>query len=266
MNERQNPKVMSIAGSDSSCGAGIQADLKTFCALGVYGTTVITAITAQNSTGVYSIQNMNPQIILDQLKALYEDISICAIKIGMLSNTTTIKAVKQGLDQYFPSTPFILDPVMVSKSGFKLLEPTAIELLKKELIPMAEIVTPNIPEAEILVGYSISTLQDMQKAAGDLISLGCKAAIIKGGHFKGEPTDVLQYNGQTLHLTAPRIINGAHSQFHGTGCSFSSAITAFLARGDDVLSCVKKAKEYISRIITHNQVIGKGVLYLDHFK
>jgi hydroxymethylpyrimidine/phosphomethylpyrimidine kinase len=260
-------KVLTIAGSDSCGGAGIQADLKTFSANGVYGMSVITAVTAQNTQGVFAVQDIDPTMIRAQIDAIFSDIEVDAVKIGMVSQITTIEAICEKLQQYMPSI-VVLDPVMISKSGYSLLNPEAKAALIKRLIPLATIITPNIPEAEEIlkdVGSAINaivTVEDMEKAAKEIHKLGCKNVLLKGGHALGEAVDVL-YDGQNIqHFASERI---ATKNTHGTGCTLSSAIAANLALGLSTKVAVAKAKDYITVAIQHSLNIGKGVGPTNHF-
>ena len=259
-------KVLTIAGSDSCGGAGIQADIKTFSANGVYGMSVITAVTAQNTQGVFAVQDIDPTIIKAQIDAIFTDIEVDAVKIGMVSQIATIEAISEKLQQYAPNI-VVLDPVMISKSGYSLLMPEAKEALINKLIPLATIITPNIPEAEELlkelgIEAEIVTVEDMEKAAKEIYKLGCKNVLLKGGHSAGAAVDVL-YDGQyILHFTSERI---ATKNTHGTGCTLSSAIAANLALGFNTKESVAKAKEYITVAIQHSLDIGKGVGPTNHF-
>lgn len=237
-------RCLTIAGSDSGGGAGIQADLKTFGALGCYGMSAVTALTAQNTIGVSSIQAVTPEFVFEQIKAVLTDIGADAVKIGMLFSIEIIQAVAEGLRQ-FNANRVILDPVMVAQSGDKLLKEDAIEAIKTYLMPVAMVVTPNIPEASILVGESLSTNANIRHAAKKLSENGSRAVLIKAGHMKGEQSTDLLYlsdEDQFVEISGPRIdtINN-----HGTGCTLSSAITAFLARGEELEAGVRKAKKYI---------------------
>jgi hydroxymethylpyrimidine/phosphomethylpyrimidine kinase len=254
-------KALTIAGSDSSGGAGIQADLKTFAAHGVYGMSVITAITAQNSLGVLAVQDIRPDIIAAQIEAIFEDMGTDAVKVGMVSQPETIRTIAAGLQKY--AAPFVvIDPVMVSKSGYHLLQPEAEVVLVKELLPLATVVTPNIPEAEAIVGRTISTLTDMEEAARAIHAMGAKNVLLKGGHRTEDATDIL-FDGQVCQrLEAPRVPT---KNTHGTGCTLSSAIAANLARGMSVEAAVVAAKRYITVVIQHALPIGKGVGPTHHF-
>jgi hydroxymethylpyrimidine/phosphomethylpyrimidine kinase len=260
-------KVLTIAGSDSCGGAGIQADLKAFSANGVYGMSVITAVTAQNTQGVFAVQDIDEDIIKAQIDAIFTDIAVDAIKIGMVSKITTIKAISEKLQQYRPSI-VVLDPVMISKSGYSLLKPEAKAALIEWLMPLATIITPNIPEAEEIlkeIGSELTTvvtLEDMEKAAMAIYKLGCKSVLLKGGHGQGEAVDVLYDGKELVHFSSERI---ATKNTHGTGCTLSSAIASNLALSLSTKEAVAKAKEYITVAIQHSLDIGKGVGPTNHF-
>lgn len=259
------PVALTIAGSDSGGGAGIQADIKTFSALGVYGASVITSVTAQNTLGVRGIQAISPEILKGQLDAVFEDITIDAVKIGMLHNKTAVGIVIDALEKYAPSY-IILDPVMISTSGNKLLHDDAIEIIAKELFQRTTLVTPNISEAEFLTGVTISSEKEMELAAEKLMASGCRAVLMKGGHLKGkEMTDILYMeNMAPLRLSVKTIetTNG-----HGTGCTLSSAIAAYLSLGNSLPEAVCLAKEYITNAIQagRNVKTGYGHGPLNHF-
>lgn len=254
-------KVLTIAGSDSSAGAGIQADLKTFAAHGVYGLSVITAVTAQNTQGVVAVQNMTKDIITDQLQAIFTDIAIDAVKIGMVSQAATICVIAEALKKY-QASKIVLDTVMVSSSGYPLLDSKAQEVLVKKLLPLALVVTPNIPEAEILSGLEIKSIDDMKAAARCIHKMGPLHVLVKGGHSMGDPVDVL-FDGEGFITMPGKRINTKHT--HGTGCTLSSAIAANLANGLTVLAAVSKAKEFITTAIEHAINIGKGAGPTHHF-
>jgi len=218
--------VLTIAGSDSCGGAGIQADIKTMSSLGVYAMSVICAITAQNTIGVTAIQEVNRDIIKAQLEAIFTDIKVNAVKIGMVSNGDTIHTIKENLVKR-KAENIVVDPVMISKSGHHLLKEEAIEELK-EIISIADIVTPNIPETEVLTGIKINTQEDMEKAAYDIQKLGVKNVLIKGGHRCNDATDVLLHNNEIIVIKGKRIET---LNTHGTGCTLSSAIASYLAKG-----------------------------------
>lgn len=255
------PTALTIAGSDSGGGAGIQADLKTFAAFGVFGTSAITAVTAQNTTGVTAVETLSTSIIAAQIDAVVTDLGADAVKIGMLATSAIISTVAAALDRHGLTT-VVLDPVMVAKGGDHLLRQDAVAALRDELLPRALVITPNIPEAEALTGLSIRTVQDQLEAARRLVSLGARSAIVKGGHGAGDAVDVWTDGRQSLEVSAPRI-DTRHT--HGTGCTFSSAIAAGLAKGDDVPDAIRRAKAYVTGAITHAPGLGRGHGPLHHF-
>ena len=237
-------RCLTIAGSDSSGGAGIQADLKTFGALGCYGMTAITALTAQNTTGVSAIEAIAPAFVLEQIRAVLSDIGADAVKIGMLFSADIIQAVAEGL-KAFNVRKIVLDPVMVAQSGDTLLQEDAIEAIKVHLVPLATVVTPNIPEAAVLTEKAADAEIDMRACARTLARHGCRAVLIKAGHLDGtQSTDVLYLpkDNRMVEISGPRIdtVNN-----HGTGCTLSSAIAAYLARGESIEMAVRKARDYI---------------------
>ncbi|MGA7309740.1 MAG: bifunctional hydroxymethylpyrimidine kinase/phosphomethylpyrimidine kinase, partial [Pseudolabrys sp.] len=239
--------AVTIAGSDSSGGAGIQADLKTFAALGVYGASVITALTAQNTKGVNAIHDVPPDFIAAQIDAVFSDLDIGAAKIGMLSQATTIEVVSKSLDRH-RARNVVLDPVMIATSGDRLLAPDAVEALRKLLIPRALVVTPNLPEAAALAGASLArNEQEMEIQARELLALGAPHVLIKGGHGNGEESvDLLIGQGAVLRLSARRVDT---KNTHGTGCTLSSAIAAGLAKGLELKVAVQNAKVYVTGAI-----------------
>ena len=259
--------VLTIAGSDCSGGAGIQADLKSFSANGVYGMSVITAITAQNTQGVFAVEDLKESIIKEQIDSIFSDINVDAVKIGMVSKTSTINVISEKLKQYKPKN-VVLDPVMISKSGYDLLKPEAKKSLIENLIPLADLITPNIPEAEEIlkeIGSSIkkiNTLDDMENAAREVKALGCKSVLIKGGHFTGDAIDVLYTEKEVFHFNFERINT---KNTHGTGCTLSSAIASNLAKGLSIKDSVEKAKKYITTAILYSLDIGHGVGPTHHF-
>ena len=254
--------ALTIAGSDSSGGAGIQADIKTFSANGVYGMSIITAITAQNTQGVFGIMDVTPEIIEKQIEVIFNDIEVGAIKIGMVSKIESIEAISNALRRVEKLPQIVLDPVMISKSGFKLLSDDAKNTLIEKLIPISTLITPNLPEAEELLGREILTIEDMKKAACDIKKLGAKNVLIKGGHLEGEATDIL-YDGENFTLFKEERINTKHT--HGTGCTLSSAITANLSKGMNIVDSVIFGKEYITGAIKNGFELGKGVGPTHHF-
>jgi len=247
-------KILTVAGSDSSGGAGIQADLKTITLMGEYGLSVITALTAQNTQGVFGICPVPLDFISSQWEAIVSDIEIDAIKTGMLGDEKVISLICQKIKK--SKIPIrVFDPVMVAKSGASLLTPSGRKALVKELLPLATIITPNIPEAQIICGFSIRTEEDMKKSAQKIYQLGAKNVLIKGGHKKGKAVDVL-YDGKEFFLFSHPRIDTIHT--HGTGCTLASAIAVELARNTPVPEAVEKAKEFITSAIRYAFPLGKG--------
>src|SRR5215218_378041 len=241
------PIALTIAGSDSSGGAGIQADLKTFAALGVYGASVITALTAQNTTGVTGIHQVPAEFITAQIDAVFSDLAVGAVKIGMVAQPASIDAIVAGLKRWSPKH-VVLDPVMVATSGDRLLAAEAVDALRTKLIPLATVITPNLPEAAALLDEPVATDENAVADQGKrLLAMGCRAVLIKGGHGQGaESTDYLIDASGTIVLAAPRV---ATKNTHGTGCSLSSAIAAGLAKGESMEAAVRNAKAWISAAI-----------------
>ncbi len=254
-------KALTIAGSDSGAGAGIQADLKTFAAFGVYGTSVITAITAQNTKGVTRILELPPDLVAAQIDAVIGDIGTHALKTGMLANSAIIEVVAEKIREYGLQN-LVVDPVMVAKGGDLLLRQEAIETLRSRLIPLATIVTPNLPEAEQLTGIPGSRLQDIKESARRIINMGAKSVVIKGGHHKGPATDIF-YDGKKFHELKTARVRTPHT--HGTGCTFSAAIAANLAKGENLEKAVVLAKRYITQAIRKGFAIGAGHSPVHHF-
>jgi len=267
--------ALTIAGSDSSGGAGTQADLKTFSALGVYGASVIAALTSQNTLGVQAVENIPAHCIASQLESVFSDIPIHAVKIGMVGDVAAIETIASALEKWKPQF-VVLDPVMVSKSGDPLLQAGAVAALKERLLPLASVLTPNIPEAEVLLGHSAITerkwgaagadeaarLEAMQNAALDLCAMGCPAVLVKGGHSVGDACDVLATEGSIREYRTPRL-DARHT--HGTGCTLSSAIAAFLARGFPLEEAIQHAKDYVFNAIKHALPLGQGIGPVHHF-
>ena len=253
--------ALTIAGSDSGGGAGIQADLKTFSALGVFGMSAITAVTAQNTVEVRSVQNIDLNIIRDQIAAVFEDIDVHAVKIGMLGTPDIVKTVAEGLRVYKPKH-IVLDPVMISKGGHHLLDESAINELLKSLVPLTSIVTPNIPEAEVLAGFPIRTVSDMYEGCREIIARGANSVLIKGGHSSGDPND-LYYDGEQFHSFKGKRIET--DNVHGTGCTLSSAIAAYLAKGKSNIKAIEGAKDYITKAIQSSLELGHGHGPTHHF-
>lgn len=251
------PVSLTIAGSDSGGGAGIQADLKTFQELGTFGTSVLTAVTAQNTLGVHAVQPIECDIVTAQLDAVLSDFTVGAAKTGMLFSAEIIKAVAEKLCSY-PALPLVIDPVMIAKGGASLLEQSAVEALKEYLLPNAAVLTPNIPEAEVLTGMPIHTLSDMERAASRLLEFGTESIVLKGGHRKD--TDfaedlVVNRSGERFLLRTKRIKT---KDTHGTGCTFAAAITAELAKGKPVSEAVIVAKHFIQAAIEDGISLGNG--------
>jgi hydroxymethylpyrimidine/phosphomethylpyrimidine kinase len=253
--------ALTIAGSDSSGGAGIQADLKTFAAHGVYGLSAITAITAQNTQGVLDVLALGPAIVRAQIHAVAVDIPPDATKIGMLANAGIIAVVAAAIREH--GLPLVvLDTVMVAKSRARLLDADAVAALRDHLLPIATVVTPNVPEAESLTGLTIETVDDLRRAARRLVEMGARAAFVKGGHLSGPAVDVLWEGRQLIELAADRI-DTRHT--HGTGCTLSSAIAARLALGDNLPDACRAAKAYVTRAIQQAPGLGQGHGPLQHF-
>ena len=258
------PVALTIAGSDSSGGAGIQADLKTFTALGVYGASVLTALTAQNTRGVDAVHPVPPDFVTAQLSSVFSDLTVGAAKTGMLANAAIIHAVVDALERR-PEIPLVCDPVMIATSGDVLLEPEAISALKERLIPRAALITPNIPEAARLLDTDeANDIDEMVRQGKSLLALGCGAVLVKGGHGTGAmATDLLVHPGGVLPLEAPRI--ETHNT-HGTGCTLSAAIAAYLADGEPLESAVRRAKHFVWQALEAGSAlkIGGGSGPVDH--
>ncbi len=253
--------LLTIAGSDCSGGAGLQADLKTFAAHGVYGMSVVVSVVAENTSRVLSVCDMAPSVIRDQMDAVFEDIRVDGVKVGMLSGSEQMRAVAEKLRQYRPRG-IVLDPVMVAKGGSALMHPDALQTMKEEMLPLAEVLTPNLPEAEALTGKKIETLEDRRRASVEIHRMGVKNVLIKGGHLSGEAEDLL-YDGTEYYTFTHKRIETKNT--HGTGCTLSSAIAADLALGMEVPEAVRAAKEYVTRAIEHALPIGKGHGPTNHF-
>lgn len=254
--------VLTVAGSDSSGGAGIQADLKTFAALGTYGMSCICALTAQNTKGVTMVVNTPVDMVRAQLEAIFDDIPPKAVKTGMLSSAPIVEAVADFFSSH--KVPLVVDPVMVATSGAVLLEKEAIQSYKEKLIPLSTLITPNIPEAEVLSGLSIQNEEDMKKAARALMDLGPSAVLVKGGHSVEDARDIL-YDGKDFHVFSGKRISTENT--HGTGCTLSSAIAAGLAKGLSLVGAVGEAKKYMEGAIAKAAVdsVGHGHGPVHHF-
>lgn len=253
--------TLTIAGSDSSGGAGIQADLKTFSAIGTYGMSAITAITAQNTQGVFLVEELSTEMVRKQIEVVFDDIEPKALKIGMVSNENIIREIANTLKKYNPEY-LVVDPVMISKSGYSLLKPEAKKSMIEELIPMAYIITPNVPEAEEITDTTINNLEDMKEVGRKILALGPKFVLMKGGHLEGDAVDVL-IGEDTFEVFKVERLDRKNT--HGTGCTLSSAITAHLALGYDIVEAVKLSKNYITEAIRHSFDIGNGVGPVHHF-
>jgi hydroxymethylpyrimidine/phosphomethylpyrimidine kinase len=254
--------ALTIAGSDSGAGAGIQADLKTFAALGVYGTSALTAITAQNTLGVRAVEELSPAIVAAQIDAVIEDIGADAVKTGMLASAAIVETVAERL-RHHGITQVVVDPVMVAKSGDRLLREDAVQALRQTLLPLALVVTPNLPEAEALAGMAVRGRGELEEAARRIAALGAHYVLVKGGHAPGDPVDVL-FDGHVFQE-----FHGARVQTrntHGTGCTLSAAIAAHLARGAPVEEAVKRAKDYLTVALRTAYPIGHGHGPLNHFR
>ena len=245
--------AMTIAGSDPSGGAGLQADLKTFHQHGVYGTSVVTLLTVQNTQKVESVEVLGPEFVVSQLDAVLDDIPPTAAKTGALGNAAVIEAIAERAERF--SFPLVIDPVMVSKHGAPLIDDEAVQVLRRKLLPHAFLITPNVPEAARLAEMEVSDLLTMEKAAAVISRLGAKNVLVKGGHLKGDPVDVLWTAGENHSLPAERV---ATTHTHGSGCVFSAAITARLAKGEDLVTAVKAAKQFITAAIQNSPGLGQG--------
>ena len=263
MNSATPPRALTIAGSDSGGGAGIQADLKTFAALGVFGTSAITAITAQNTLGVTAVAEVPVEVIRDQIEAVVSDIGYDAVKTGMLSSTEIVECVVEAVER-LKLAPLVVDPVMIAATGAQLLRDDAVESVRERLVPWATVVTPNVPEAEVLTGVEIDSVDDMELAGGELVAMGADAAVVKGGHFDdgtGRVNDVLVTKEGTRTFTTLRIDTTSD---HGTGCTFASAVAAHLAHGLGLAPAVETSQRYVWNAIANADPIGGGHGPLNH--
>lgn len=263
-NSTQPPlRALTIAGSDSGGCAGIQADLKTFAALGLHGMSVITSVTAQDTRRVYMSSELPLENIQRQIEAVIEDIGVDAVKTGMLPSAEVIRLVTEQI-KHFEIKRIVVDPVMVSTGGDRLVRDDALEAMKTALFPLATVVTPNLPEAELLVGHEITGKQDLAEAAQEIFELGSRSVIVKGGHLDdpGHSTDYLYDGKELISLVGPRLDS---RNTHGSGCTFASAITAYLARGLDLKDAARQAKEFVTEAIRHSLSLGHGQGPLGHF-
>jgi hydroxymethylpyrimidine/phosphomethylpyrimidine kinase len=247
--------ALTIAGSDSGAGAGIQADLKTFAAFGVYGVSAITAVTAQNTQVVSAVQAMKPATVLAQVGAIITDFQVAALKTGMLVNATIVQTVARAI-RSARLGPLVVDPVMVAKSGDRLLDERAVESLVTELLPLAAIVTPNLPEAEVLTGMPVRTVDDQREAARRIVALGARAVVVKGGHADSHTIVDVLYDGNTVIEFPHERVAGTNT--HGTGCTFSAAITAQLALGRSIKEAIPLAQAYVAKAIRNAPGLGGG--------
>jgi hydroxymethylpyrimidine/phosphomethylpyrimidine kinase len=255
------PKAMTIAGSDSGGGAGIQADLKTFAAFGVYGTSALTAVTAQNTRGVFAVAEVPEEVIALQIDVVLDDIGAGAVKTGMLSSASIVRTVADRLEAWGVDR-IVVDPVMVAKGGHPLLQESAVSALQERLLPLAMVVTPNIPEAEILAGLTIDSPASAREAAKRIAARGPRIVVVKGGHLAGDATDLV-FDGETFtELHAHRIDT---KNTHGTGCSFSAAIAALLARDVPAVEAIGRAKSWLTEAIARSYAIGDGHSPVNHF-
>ena len=262
---RRVPSVLTIAGSDSGAGAGIQADLKTFAAMGVFGTTAITAITAQNTLGVQDVLALPPELVAAQIDAVVDDIGADVVKTGMLANADIVNVVVAKVRERALS-PLVVDPVMVSSSGDRLFEDDAVDAIRERLLPLATIITPNLREAEVLLGRTLTSWEEIRAGVEELVAMGAGAAIIKGGHpiegSKGAATDLLFDSEGLREYTTTRIES---NNTHGTGCTFASAIAAALARGTNLRGSVAMAKAFVTKALQSAYPVGHGHGPVHHF-
>ena len=255
MAPRPTAVALTVAGSDSGGGAGIQADLKTFAAHGVYGVSAITAVTAQNTQVVSAVQVLKPAMVLAQIGALITDFQVAALKTGMLANATMVEAVARAI-RSAELAPLVVDPVMVAKSGDRLLDERAVAALIAQLLPLAALVTPNLPETEVLTGMSVRTLEDQREAARRIVGLGARAVVVKGGHAHSEEIVDLLFDGKTF--TEFHTVRLPGTNTHGTGCTFSAAITAQLALGRGIQEAIPLAQAYVAKAIQNAPGLGHG--------
>jgi len=250
------PRALTIAGSDSGGGAGIQADLKTFSALGVFGMTAITAVTVQNTKGVSSFEEISPATVAEQIRAVAGDIGVDAAKTGMLASAAIVEAVAEAVEE-MRLPHLVVDPVFVSKHGHPLLADDAVDALGRLILPLATLVTPNIPEAAGLAGFDVDTRDDMRRAAGAILHLGPRAVLVKGGHLEGDRAVDLFVDGAVEEWIDAERIDTPHT--HGTGCTLSAAITAHLARGASLADAVRAGKVFVTEAIRHALPLGEGI-------
>ena len=253
-------KALTIAGSDSGGGAGIEADIKTFQAFGIYSMAAITSVTAQNTVGVQGIFDLPPEFVGKQIDSVVEDIGVDAAKTGMLSNSDIIKVVSERISHY--EIKVVVDPVMVAKSGDLLLKEEARDALINELLPLAFVVTPNLSEAEVIAGFSVKSIDDMKRAAEEILSLGPENVLVKGGHLEGAAVDIL-FDGHSFSQFSSERIETKNT--HGTGCTYSAAIASGIAKGKSLKLAISEAKSFVTEAIRHSLDIGRGKGPLNHF-
>ncbi|AEJ18338.1 bifunctional hydroxymethylpyrimidine kinase/phosphomethylpyrimidine kinase [Gracilinema caldarium] len=261
INKQYLRQVLSIAGSDTSGGAGVQADLKAMSACGVFGMSVITALTAQNTKGVHAIYPIPADFVGTQIDAIFTDIRVDAVKIGMLGNADVMKVTGERLRRYHPDL-VVVDPVLLSKHGYPLMDDTAREVFLSEIVPLAYLITPNLPETTFLAGFIPKTIDELERAGKKILSLGAKAVLIKGGHRESDADDVL-VTTQGVYIFKGERLASQHT--HGTGCTLSSAIAAYLARGLTIVKAIEYAKNYVRVGIEHGLNIGHGIGPIHHF-
>jgi len=254
------PTVLTIAGSDPSGGAGVQADLQVIASLGAHGAAAVTALTVQDTERVHGVWPCPAEWVRQQVAAVLDDLRAGAAKVGMLGNAEVVSAVADALAGH-SGMPIVVDPVRRAGSGSELLSEAGLIALRKELLPLAALATPNLAEAEMLSGRQVRTVEEMREAATAIALLGPKAVLVKGGHLPGEPVDVLFADGQVVELEGDRV--PAPRRVHGTGCALSTAAAVFLAEGDDMVKAVTKAREYVAAGLRHARVVGRGALVLD---
>ncbi|MDE3074264.1 MAG: bifunctional hydroxymethylpyrimidine kinase/phosphomethylpyrimidine kinase [Chloroflexota bacterium] len=262
MAEAEPPKALTVAGSDSGGGAGIQADLKTFAALGVYGASAITAVTARNTERVLAVWRVDAELVAAQIDAVLGDIGAQAVKTGMLGSAETVRVVADRMVRHDVRN-LVVDTVLAATSGQPLLDSDGLQALVEELLPLAAVATPNIPEAEILVGHLIASEQQIREAARAIHALGARAVLVKGGHLGGPTADDLLFDGQRFHTFQAERVDTPHT--HGTGCTFSAAITAGLAKGLPLLEAVSAAKAYVTEALRQAYPVGRGRSPVNHF-
>jgi hydroxymethylpyrimidine/phosphomethylpyrimidine kinase len=256
LNDAGVPRALTVAGSDSGGGAGIQADLKTFAVLGVWGTSAITSITVQNTKGVTGVSDVPAEVVASQIEAVATDIGVDAAKTGMLSSAEIVEAAAEAFER-LEVPNLVIDPVFVSKHGDPLLRDDAVEALRKRIVPLATVVTPNLPEAAGLAGFDVRTRADMERSARAILDLGARSVLVKGGHLEEPSSDDLFSEGEGMEWLAGERLSSSNT--HGTGCVLSASIAAYLARGEDLIQAVRKGKEFVTEAIRHSLAVGGGI-------